>query len=125
MATHSNILAWRIPWTAEPGGLQSIELDMTESTEHICTRHNRFLTVELSRTGQNCQDPQSLDVPLRTCVVTGFQQLFPETISLSLGPKKWGTSAKTIANVIFKNQGWMKSIKQARVLVSLRASFLF
>ena len=25
MATHSNILAWRIPWTKEPGGLQSLE----------------------------------------------------------------------------------------------------
>ena len=25
MATHSRILAWRIPWTEEPGGLQSIE----------------------------------------------------------------------------------------------------
>ena len=23
METHSNILAWRIPWTEEPGGLQS------------------------------------------------------------------------------------------------------
>ena len=33
MATHSRILAWRIPWTEEPGGLQSIgsqESDMTE-----------------------------------------------------------------------------------------------
>ena len=33
MVTHSNILAWRIPWTEEPGGLQSMgsqELDMTE-----------------------------------------------------------------------------------------------
>ena len=26
MATHSSILAWRIPWTEEPGGLQSIML---------------------------------------------------------------------------------------------------
>ena len=26
MTTHSSILAWRIPWTEEPGGLQSIEL---------------------------------------------------------------------------------------------------
>ena len=26
MATHSSILTWRIPWTEEPGGLQSIEL---------------------------------------------------------------------------------------------------
>ena len=24
MAAHSNILAWRIPWTEEPGGLQSM-----------------------------------------------------------------------------------------------------
>ena len=24
LATHSNILAWRIPWTEEPGGLQSM-----------------------------------------------------------------------------------------------------
>ena len=24
VATHSNILAWRIPWTEEPGGLQSM-----------------------------------------------------------------------------------------------------
>ena len=25
MATHSSILAWRIPWTEDPGGLQSME----------------------------------------------------------------------------------------------------
>jgi len=32
MATHSSILAWKIPWAEEPGGLQSTglqELDMT------------------------------------------------------------------------------------------------
>ena len=37
MAAHSRILAWRIPWTEEPGGLQSIgrkEVDMTKATEH-------------------------------------------------------------------------------------------
>ena len=35
VATHSSILAWRIPGTVEPGGLLSvgrIELDMTEVT---------------------------------------------------------------------------------------------
>ena len=26
IATHSSILAWRIPWTEEPGGLQSTGL---------------------------------------------------------------------------------------------------
>ena len=37
MATHSSILAWRIPWTEEPGGysLQGCEeSDTTEETEH-------------------------------------------------------------------------------------------
>ena len=30
MATHSSILAWRIPWTEEPGEPQSKESDVTE-----------------------------------------------------------------------------------------------
>ena len=32
MATHSSVLAWIIPWTKEPGGLQSMTLQkvMTE-----------------------------------------------------------------------------------------------
>ncbi len=30
MATHSSILAWRIPWTEEPGGLQSMESQRAE-----------------------------------------------------------------------------------------------
>ena len=36
MATHSSILAWRIPWTEEPGGSPwgHIETDLTEATEH-------------------------------------------------------------------------------------------
>ena len=29
MATHSSILAWRIPWIEEPGGLQSVGLQRT------------------------------------------------------------------------------------------------
>ena len=37
MATHSSIFAWEIPWTEEPGGLQSMgsqESDMTERLNH-------------------------------------------------------------------------------------------
>ena len=30
MATHSSILAWRIPWTEEPGGLQFMASQRTE-----------------------------------------------------------------------------------------------
>ena len=33
MATHCSILAWRVPWTEEPGGLWGHkELDVTECT---------------------------------------------------------------------------------------------
>ena len=37
METHSSTLAWEIPWTEEPGGLQSIGLQRVryaEATEH-------------------------------------------------------------------------------------------
>ena len=32
MATHSSILAWRIPWTEEPGGLQSMGSQESDTT---------------------------------------------------------------------------------------------
>ena len=44
MATHSSILAWRIPWTKEPGGLQSMGSQRVRhdwETEHL---HNSILT---------------------------------------------------------------------------------
>ena len=33
MATHSSILAWRIPWTEEPGGLQFMALKESDMTD--------------------------------------------------------------------------------------------
>ena len=35
MSTHSNILAWRIPRTEEPGGLHSMELQRVNTTERL------------------------------------------------------------------------------------------
>ena len=32
METHSSILAWKIPWTEEPGGLQSMGLQESDTT---------------------------------------------------------------------------------------------
>ena len=34
MATHSSVLAWRIPWTEEPDGLQSMGSQRVNMTEH-------------------------------------------------------------------------------------------
>ena len=35
MATHSSILAWRIPWTEELGGLQSMGHKESDTTERL------------------------------------------------------------------------------------------
>ena len=47
MATHSSILAWRTPWTEEPGGLQSTgsQRVMTEATYIKCV-YRHTLTVK-------------------------------------------------------------------------------
>ena len=53
MATHSCILAWEIPWTEEPGGLQSMGLQV----EHV-----RFSSV-----AQSCPtlcDPMDCSMPV-------------------------------------------------------------
>ena len=39
MATHSSILAWRIPWTDKPGGLQSMGLQESDTTEQLNHHH--------------------------------------------------------------------------------------
>ena len=35
MTTHFSILAWRIPWTEEPGGLQSTGHKESDTTERV------------------------------------------------------------------------------------------
>ena len=42
VATHSSILAWRISWTEEPGGLQSMGL---QSWMHLSTEHTHSACV--------------------------------------------------------------------------------
>ena len=37
MATHSSIPAWRIPWPEQPGGLQSMGSQRSDTTEHTYT----------------------------------------------------------------------------------------
>ena len=47
MATHSSVLAWRIPWTEEPGGLQSMG---SQSQAQLSTRMHRLTAVSHSPT---------------------------------------------------------------------------
>ena len=41
MATHSSILAWTIPWTEEPGRLQSMGLQESDTTETLTLQQIR------------------------------------------------------------------------------------
>ena len=40
MAAHSSTLAWRIPWTEEPGGLQSMGSQGLDTTERLNHHHH-------------------------------------------------------------------------------------
>ena len=42
MTTHSSVLAWRIPWTEEPGGLQSMGSKESDTTERPSTAQHRL-----------------------------------------------------------------------------------
>ena len=53
MATHSNILAWKIPWTEEPGGLQSmgsqkVGHDLATSLHSFHSLHTLSLEKEMA-----------------------------------------------------------------------------
>ena len=67
MATHSSILAWRIPWTEEPGRLQSMgwydwsDWACTSSPTSSHTHNLLHLTSEM----RNCQDQ---------CIRQGWQE---------------------------------------------------
>ena len=51
MAPHSSTLAWKIPWTEEPGRLQSMGSRRSDTTERL---HFHF---SLSRTGEGTGNP--------------------------------------------------------------------
>ena len=47
MATHSSILAWRIPRTEEPGGLQSVGVTESDTTEQLTHTHTHTYNCNL------------------------------------------------------------------------------
>ena len=60
MATHSSILAWRIPWTEEPGGLQSMD------SQRVYT-HTLLITVITLYVSSPPTDPSPISSKLHTC----------------------------------------------------------
>ena len=57
MATHSCILAWRIPWAEEPGGLQSMDYKESDKTDELVKKQDHTLArrqILPSEVAQSC-----------------------------------------------------------------------
>ena len=74
MATHSSILAWRIPWTEEPGRLQSMngvaELDTTEQLTQVGLSLGLGEKLGTCRHGEPYRFPGRTVGPKLTCAVS-------------------------------------------------------
>ena len=105
MATHSSILAWRIPWTEEPGGLQSSSVPFS-SVIHSCpilcdpmdcsipglpVHHQlpEFTQTHVHWVGDAIQPSHSLSSPAPTFNLFQHQDLF-----------KWVSSSHQVAKVL-------------------------
>ena len=82
MATHSSILAWEIPWTEEPGRLQSMGLQKTwqlnnNNNVYVSTLLSQFLLLP----PQLCPQVCSLCLQLYSCPANRFIRItFPDSI---------------------------------------------
>ena len=52
--THSSVLAWRIPWTEEPGRLQSMGLQKLGVTEVTWKAHTNIIYLPVRKILQQC-----------------------------------------------------------------------
>ena len=74
MATHSNILTWEIPWTEEPGGLQSMGLQRVR--HDLATKQQHFDRFEL--------------IPKRKLSMTGHGFRYTGIIFVETHSTVWG-----------------------------------
>ena len=80
MATYSSILAWRIPWTEELGGLQSMghkELDTTERLHfHFHSHQDSMLLAQKQKYGPMEQDRNPRNKPMGTLFLTKEARIY-------------------------------------------------
>ena len=58
MAAHSNILAWKISWTEEPGRLQSMKLQRVNMT--FCKQQTATIYIHKTLGNQACRDHRTV-----------------------------------------------------------------
>ena len=109
-ATHSGILAWEIPWTEEPGGLQSTELQKVGHdlvTEHDAWAHVIYTQREIA------------EWDIRDTCIQRLTVSFPHTVEYF----------KTILRTMFENYPhmciWGQEKVQVRISYSRKVLFSF
>ena len=93
MATHFSILAWRIPWTDEIGGLWSLGSQSQTRLKQLGTRGTQILCVFLPRLEKGATQPPfktpnitgTLPNRLRFSKATSFNFPFHRVVSAILG----------------------------------------
>ena len=91
MANHSRILAWRIPWTAEPGELQSMGSQSQTQTQLSDWAHLSTSSQQLTQSIKLFHLPFFLSICKASCD-TSFSESSPHSVG---GPPLsfWGTSS--------------------------------
>ena len=97
MATHSSILAWRVLWTEEPGGLQSIRVSKSWLSKSW-TRLKRLNTIFLYHQPHFCRHP--------SYIICKTEQLYRDQGIKSMNPsQKFNNNLGK--HVLFNSQGNM------------------
>ena len=114
MATHFKILAWRIPWTEEPGGLQSQFSSVTQLCPTLCDPMNcstpglpvhhqlpEFTQTHVHRVGDGIQPSHPGSSPSPPAPNPSQHQSFPMSQLFAGGGQSTGISA--LASFLPKN----------------------
>ena len=109
MATHSSFLAWRIPWTEEPGGLQSTGQKELDTLKWLSTHHS----LRDSKRPASCPPLwPCLSNPLSVSLCTN---LWPSCCSL---PRPDEFSFQNLCSLLFTLPGILFPMKQDDFLLS-------
>ena len=113
MATHSSILAWRIPWTEEPGGVQYMRSQrvtwLSVWTHKVCIMFNFITTTTTTKLLQSCPtlcDP--MDCSLLGFSIYGILQArILEWVAISFSNAwKWKVKVKSLSRVHLLATPW-------------------
>ena len=93
MAAHSRIIAWRIPWTEEPGGLQSMGLQRVRHGRATNTLSmpwlSNILKIHGVLIGKNCHTLRNYEGPLVNIHLITPHNVFLDTERILEGFSSW------------------------------------